>query len=125
MGYDYFAEMKNDIKDYIHNEVELSEYQSREELEEYLQDTLWTEDSVTGNASGSYTFNRLEAREYVLDNIELLSEAAYEFGIEDSLIGEKFLEENWEWMDVTIRCYYLSTVISDVLDEMNLEYEEE
>ena len=77
---------------------------------------MWTEDSVTGNASGSYTFNRWKARDFVLDNIEDLSEATYELGVTDAEVGEKFLEENWEWMDVMIRCYYLSQAISDVLD---------
>lgn len=43
-------------------------------------DTLFACDSVTGNASGSYTFNTWTAEEYLCHNWELLGEALTEFG---------------------------------------------
>lgn len=120
--YNYLEAMKSDIKDYIKNEVNTSNYSDREELENDLNDILWNEDSVTGNASGSYTFNRAEAAEYVNDNIELLSEACAEFCVDNETIGEKFLNEDWEYFDVTIRCYLLNQAISEALDEIDLEF---
>ena len=125
--YNYLEAMKSDIKDYIKNEVNTSNYSDREELENDLNDILWNEDSVTGNASGSYTFNRAEAAEYVNDNIDLLSEACAEFGIDSATVGEKFLDEDWEYFDVTIRCYLLGQAISEALDEIedDLEFAEE
>lgn len=123
--YNYLEAMKSDIMDYIKNEINTANYSDREELESDLNDTLWTEDSVTGNASGSYTFNRAEAAEYVNDNIDLLSEACAAFGIDSAIIGEKFLDEDFEYFDVTIRCYLLGQAISKVLDkiENDLEFE--
>lgn len=121
MSYNYLDSVKNDVKDWIDWNVDLTNRDDREELEEYLRDTLWTEDGVTGNASGSYTFSRAKAKEYVIDNIDELAEATYEFGVSDAEVGEKFLEENWEWMDVTIRCYFLDIAISEVLDEIGYE----
>lgn len=53
--YDYREEIKNDIMDYVEDEIYLADFSGREELEEKLNDDLWTVDSVTGNASGSYT----------------------------------------------------------------------
>lgn len=100
--YNYMEAMTEDIKEYIRNEVILSDYSDREELEEYLNDTLWTEDSVTGNASGSYTFNTYRAEEYICHNLDLLAEAMQEFGN-----NENVLEKGAEWCDVTIRCYLL------------------
>lgn len=73
---------------------------------------------MTGNASGSYTFNRWKAQEYVMDNIDLLAEMCSEFGIDNAEIGEKFLEEEWEWMDVSIRSYLLGKAISEALYEL-------
>lgn len=64
--YNYNEAVKNDVLDYIRNEVNFSEFEDLEELEQSLNDDLWTVDSVTGNASGSYTFNRYQAQEYVL-----------------------------------------------------------
>ena len=118
--YNYLEAMKSDIMDYIRNEVNTNEYADRDELDAFLNDELWTVDSVTGNASGSYTFNSYTAKEYVFDNIDLLNEAITEF-CEDDVIGEKFLNEKWEWMDVTIRCYLLGQAISEALDDIEEE----
>lgn len=119
--YDYLEAMKQDIMDYIRNEVNTNEFSSREELEESLNDDLWTVDSVTGNASGSYTFNRWTAMDYVTDNMDLLEDAISEYGISAETVGEKFLEANFEYFDVTIRCYMLSQAISAALDDMEDE----
>lgn len=117
--YNYMKAMTEDIKEYIRNEVTLSDYSDRDELEEYLNDTLWTEDSVTGNASGSYTFNTYKAEEYICHNLDLLAEAIQEFGS-----TENVLEKGAEWCDVTIRCYLLGQAIAEVLDDMEEELEE-
>lgn len=127
-NYNYLETMVEDIKDYIRNDAELDrndlEY-GREDLEEKLHDDLWTEDSVTGNASGSYTFNRYQAEIQVCDNMDLLNEMCQEFGIGAETIGQKFLDEEWEWMDVSIRCYLLGQAISQALDEIEEELAEE
>ena len=120
--YNYNEAVKNDVLDYIRNEVNLSEFEDMEELEQSLNDDLWTVDSVTGNASGSYTFNRYQAQEYVMDNIELLNEACEEFGTNTETVGEKFLNEDFEWMDVTVRCYLLDQAISEALEEVEDEF---
>ena len=86
--YNYLEAMKSDIMDYIRNEVNTNEFASREELEESLNDDLWTVDSVTGNGSGSYTFSRSEAEEYVNDNSDLLREAISEFDVDSETVAE-------------------------------------
>lgn len=123
-NYNYLTEMVNDIRNYIDNNIELSEYEDREQLEEFLNDALWIEDSVTGNASGSYTFNCWTAREYVMDNMELVTEMAAEFGIDDAEMGRNFREENWEYFDVSIRCFLLGQAIAEALDGLNYNFEE-
>ena len=119
--YNYLEAMKQDIMDYIRNEVNTNEFASREELEESLNDDLWTVDSVTGNGSGSYTFNRAEAEEYVNDNSDLLREAISEFDVDSETVAEKFLDTDYEYFDVTIRCYLLGQAISEALDDMENE----
>lgn len=124
MTYNYLESIKADVKNYIDNEITLKDFTDREELEQKLNDDLWTEDSVTGNASGSYTFNRYQAEENVTDNMDLLEEMCKEFGIEAETIGQKFLDCEWEWMDVSIRCYLLGQAIAEILEEMEEELEE-
>lgn len=116
--YNYLEAVKEDVKEYIDNEIILSDFTDREELEEHLNNILWTKDSVTGNASGSYTFNTYKAEENICHNMDLLVEAMREFGCELDL-----LEMGAEWADVTIRCYLLGQAIGEVLDDMEDEIE--
>ena len=116
--YDYLEEMADDVVNYIENEIELENFSDREELESYLNDELFTEDSVTGNASGSYTCNSDEANEYVLDNMDLLNDVVNDGYIDRDTVAIKFLNEDWEYFDVTIRCFMLGQAISEALDEL-------
>lgn len=58
--------------------------------------------------------NSYKAEESIAHNWDLLNEALDEF--EQNNIN--VIEKGAEWADVTIRCYLLGSVISDVLDEM-------
>ena len=113
-NYNYKKAVKDDIKNYIAENINLADYADTEELQEYLQDTLWTEDSVTGNASGSYTFSTYEAENNIAHNWDLLQEALEEFGSSDINV----LEKGAEWADVTIRCYLLSECIAAAIEEV-------
>lgn len=127
MSYNYMNAMAEDIRAYITENINREDYtEDKDGLEDYLNDTLWTEDSVTGNASGSYTFNRETAKEYVLGNIDLLKEAYTEFEQREE-IANVICDENWETADVTIRCYLLSQAIAAVLDDLEEDgaFEEE
>ena len=119
-NYDYRQAMKDDIRDYL-SETDLTQYDSRDELEEALNNDLWIADSVTGNASGSYTFSRYKAKEYVTDNTDLLAEMLEEFCVDAETIADKLKSDNWEWFDVSIRCYLLGQMIAETLDEMENE----
>ena len=93
----------------------------RDAIEEQLNDSLWIADSVTGNGSGSYTFNSAEAKEYVTDNEDLLKEALEAFCTDAETITDHFLNGDWEYFDVTIRCYLLGQAIGEVLDEIDFD----
>lgn len=123
--YNYLEAVKADVKQWIEDNMELEHdlitgtFEDRDEIEEYLNDTLCIEDSVTGNASGSYTFSTYEAEENLCHNLDLLGEALQEFGN-----GPEYLmNEGAEAADVTIRCYLLGQAIAEVLDEIEDEIE--
>lgn len=62
--YDYLEQVTADVRDYVEQEIDLTEWAGdRDGLEEKLNDDLWTCDSVTGNASGSYYCNTWKAEE--------------------------------------------------------------
>ena len=112
MIYNYLQAVEDDVRQYINDNIVIDEDTDRDELEEQLREDLWTEDSVTGNASGSYTFNTYTAEEYLAHKLGLLADALEEFG------GDFDLRRGAEYFDVTIRCYLLADAISNVLDEI-------
>lgn len=118
--YDYLEAVKEDVLNYINENNIVVTSENRDEVEQELNDTLFTCDSVTGNASGSYTFSTWTAEEYLCHNLELLREALTEFGYDMS-----YVERGAEACDVTIRCYLLGQAISDALDGIETEEEEE
>lgn len=118
--YNYRESVREDVMNYIkEHEVKVTT-ENRYEMQERLYDDMFISDSVTGNASGSYTFNFWQAEENLCHNMDLLGEALSEFGCD---ISE--LERGAEVCDVIIRCYLLSEVLSEVLDEIEEEVEEE
>lgn len=111
-NYNYYEEMKKDVKEYLEenkNYLESNDYN-------YLYDIMFLEDSITGNASGSYYCNAWKAEEVLSHNLDLLKEALEEFGDDFN----NALERGAEYCDVTIRCYLLGQVLNDVLEEEEL-----
>lgn len=115
---DYKEEIENSINEWIEeNEKEIPwwKIEVEDDLREYLEEELWNKDSVTGNASGSYTFNNYEAEEKVAHCWNLIEEVAECYGLIPKVSST--WEYGAEWWDVSIRCYLLS----EVLSEMNFE----
>ena len=113
MLYNYHIAVKDDIREYIkENYGTVTEEMRSDVFDEVLDD-----DSVTGNASGSYTMNRAIAKEYVIENIDLLNRAADEYGFDKKDIGEQFLSEQWEYLDVLIRLYLVGEYFDDIFSE--------
>lgn len=123
MPYDYKTSLIRDIKNFMEdtNSFNIYEYETLDELADYLNDRLWSEDSVTGNASGSYTFNHAEAKQYVLDNMNLAVEMAREFDCKDRFMDWLF-DDDYESIDVSIRCYLLRSAIDEVMDDIEDDF---
>lgn len=113
--YSYFDAEKEDILNYILENEKNEDYSCADEMVESLIDRLWNEDSITGNVSGSYTCSRAEARACVLPNLSLLKAAVEEYAVQPDEVGKWFLDEDWESMDVLIRCYILYQCVDSVV----------
>ena len=117
--YDYHDAVLTDVIQYIMDEEPEKDCADRDELEEKLNDELWTVDSVTGNGSGSYTFSRAAAKENVQGNYDLVREMAEEFCVDKADLADHFMDDDWEWFDVGIRCYLLDWAIHYAMDLLN------
>ena len=120
MKYDYKTAVVEDVRKYINDHIEdvrelikENEVTDVNEVYEFLYDDMLVSDSVTGNASGSYTFNTYQAEENICRNLDLLGEACAESGSSADL-----LKDGAEACDVTIRCYLLSECLNEVLGDM-------
>ena len=119
--YDYLQAVMDDVRNFIEeNEIVITS-SNIDEMREELYDRCWVEDSVTGNASGSYTFNRWEAEENLCHNWDLLEDALEDFGHD----GSDAIQKGPEWCDVIIRCHLLSEAIDKVLDSMEIKEDED
>lgn len=121
MAYNYFEAVKDDVRQAIEDNYDIADYSDRDEFEETLNDDLWVDDSVTGNGSGSYTFDSRKSYENVTGDInamDYIRELVSEYDTPAETVAEKFLDEDYEYWDVSIRCYLLGQAISEVLDEL-------
>lgn len=127
MRYDYESAVREDVEQTIRARytagalVAMLREDGRDSVEENFNDELWTDDAVTGNASGSYTFNAYQAEENLSHNMELLAAVCDEFGDD---VGDA-IRRGAEFCDVTIRCYMLRGAISEFLDEFESEHFDE
>lgn len=118
--YDYFEAVDADVLEHI------SENYSTEELKQYFRDNeldnlrakiyddCFIDDSVTGNASGSYWCNSWKAEQCLAGNLSLLCDAIEEFGGEASDYRRAI--ESPETADCFIRLHILSESVSRVFD---------
>lgn len=77
-------------------------------------DEMWTDDSITGNGSGSYTFNTWKAQQNVE---ELIWDESFIWELDAICqdLGE-LVKQGAETVDVTARCLALSYAIDEIIE---------
>lgn len=113
--YDYYKNVREDVKQRINEWLDfdrINDYSDIDEVISAVYDDFFNSDSVTGNGSGSYTFNSWAAEENLCHNMDLLKEALNEFGGE---LNDYI--DSAEACDVTIRCYVLGQLVGEVVKE--------
>ena len=114
--YNYYDTVKEDVLKAIEEDDELlsREDEDAADYEERLTDALWASD-VTGNGPYAYYFSDEEdAIAAVMWNLDLCREAYQNFGVDEDAVA---FMSNICSADVTIRCYILSSVIHDIIEE--------
>lgn len=105
----YKREIRGRIREYL-NENNLWKKNPSD-----IYDELFTEDSVTGNTSGSYYRSACKAQQALVPAI--FDQDLLNFYLSDYEISLKDLEKGPEWFDVSIRCALLSECLSEVLKQ--------
>lgn len=118
--YDYYKNVREDIKQRLNEWLDfdrINDYSDIDEVISAVYDDFFNSDSITGNGSGSYTFNSWVAEENLCHNMDLLKEALNEFGGE---LNDYI--DSAEACDVTIRCYVLGQLVGEVVKEFVEEH---
>lgn len=112
---DYYEDVLQAVKEAAEYSYtpEMLEPVDLEDYGEKLNDALYVDDSVTGNASGSFFCNAYKAEEALAGNWDLAVEALKEFGYNDI----NALEKGAEWVDCVVRCYVLSQCIAEYVED--------
>ena len=121
--YDYEEAVKSDIEDYIlenYDRSDLADFDDEDDFKDYLIDILLDEDSITGNASGSYYCNSYKAQEALNGNMDLLRDACEELDLSNEEVGKRFLDGDFEYFDCIVRRYIVmgTGVVENVVDEL-------
>lgn len=107
---DYLEQVTKDAQDAINEALRYDNNRDNDEL----FDELFVDDTVTGNASGSYTFNSYKAAEYVAGVI-------WDCDAQDAIemhcgLSEWPVSDGPEACDVVARCAALCEVWGDLCD---------
>ena len=127
-NYNYLEAVKDDVETWlVDNSSQFEKIKDNNEIDgvidwdgvkDDLNEILWNEDSITGNGSGSYTFNREKAREYVFDDgLQYLEDLVDEGWFTYESIGKYITDCDFESLDVSLRCYFLSQAIEEVITD--------
>lgn len=120
----YINDLLDDIRDWIDSNIDYTEYDSIEDLRDYLNDELWSIDSITGNGpSMGYYANKKYAKEMFVENgIDEFDKIRKEFDIPKAEVLQHLLNSDWDWFDASIRCYLLGECIDNVLEDIREDF---
>lgn len=89
------------------------------DVAETISENFTYDDSITGNLSGSFTLSRSEARNIVYDNIDDVVTILNELGYDAmEKIGETFVEDSFELLDVMARVFVLNEAAYQFAQEL-------
>lgn len=104
--------LQNNLIDNYIEEIEADEY-TLESLRDFLYDTFWEVDEITGNETvdGYPNLSTLEKGYAVVQNTEYLKEVRDELGIDENRVWD------WNYLDTSLRCYFMVRVLnSDAIE---------
>ena len=112
---DYYEQVKKDAIAAIDEQFDGGYWDADTEWDT-VYDNLFIDDAVTGNGSGSYTFNAYQARKNVAEAIwdEKVLDALTEIGCDGEQIAQYLRDGEAEALDVSIRCAMLGEVYGEI-----------
>ncbi len=109
----YTEQVRDDILRWL-GDYNLSDFEDAEEFTERLERDIIGD--VTGIATGGYTLDSEEAKEYVLNDIDTVIKTMHCYN--GAYVAEKILNGNYEWLDMRTRLEIFPRVAYEVAKEI-------
>ena len=117
----YFEMVKKDVKNAIvdgyYNEVISNNKWDKVKLYSKLLIQMWNDEHITGNSCDGYYFDLANTIKMIQENIEEVR-MAYDFFDYD--LTKDLDYSNYTEIDSRTRCYFLTTVLYEVLKETKI-----
>lgn len=112
----FSEDMITDISDIVEYDIKYDVVNS--DFDSIKQYVLERKDEITGNTVGSYTCSSEIAKRNVMEYFGIFYDAVQWYDISAETVGNMFLNDNWEWMDVICREYIFDKYLDDILEEI-------
>lgn len=116
----YLKDTEDNVRQFMFDNADKVRGHEVEEVREWLEDTCFVADEVTGNASGSFFCSRARAYEYLTnseDGFETLGYAVFEGWMSEQELGKRVACGDWESLDCMVRCYWVARAVQNVTEE--------
>ena len=106
---DYFTEVYGDVETILDEEKPETKGEAIDALEKRY-------DEITGGITGSYVCNSSMAKEKILNEFGMFLDAVNWFSVPNSQVGDWFLHDCWETMDVLVRQYIYDYALDEMIE---------
>lgn len=120
MSFSYLDSVCDSVYDAItfgEFEIDFSAYASKEDCIDALEDLFIGDDYVTGEASGSFTMSREEAKNNVLADPYTVGDTIRDYDLDTDFLANVF-EGDWEKLDILCRQYVLREAIEITMNNL-------
>ena len=98
-------------------DIDFSQFDDKDDCVQYLYDYFVDEDAITGGGSGSYTMDREEAKESIMEDPYVVADVIRDNDLDSDFLADVF-DGDWEKLDVICRQSILWDAIDLTMDNL-------
>lgn len=98
-------------------DIDFSQFDGKDDCVQYLYEYFVDEDAITGGGSGSYTMDRTEAKESIMEDPYVVADVIRDNNLDSDFLADVF-DGDWEKLDVICRQSILWDAIDLTMDNL-------
>ena len=120
MAFNYIDDVQDSVYDAIATgdyEIDFSAFKNQSDCLDALYELFIGADDVTGEASGSFTMSRDQAKENIMEDPFTVADTIREYNLEADFLASVF-EGDWEQLDILCRQFVLTQAIERAMADL-------